>query len=308
MFEVKMDGLRQSILGACLFAYSTVSAQEQAPVDFIPAFKNGERLVYQIVETKYKQNLSGHYLYLMYDTSYMVFNVTEKNDSQTLIDFNYADAMINGAVYNENKNDYLRNATYKLVLNATGEFVEISNWEQFAGALIQNTKVLYTRKQIDSNTLKYYYLYYHNQENVEKTILPRVLELFDILGKSYHLETNYSLAREIVNPFQGNNLLKSCMFKPFKDANYPNSVFFSGNVKTSPDDNDCLQEDYYAFINEKKPDSDSEIVPPYVYIVDTYVYQWGLVNKRILTYAFTHTVHFGSDKQGLDRIFSFYSN
>ncbi len=306
MFEVQMDGLRQSLLGACLFAYSSISAQENSPVDFIPNFKKGERLVYQIVETKFKQNPNGHYLFLMYDTSYLVFNVTEKNDSQTLIDFNYADAMIDGKVYNEN-NNYLRTETYKLVLSPKGEFIELSNWEFFASVLIQNTKILYANRGIDSNTLKYYYLFYHSQENVEKTVLPRVLELFDILGETYHLETNYSLAREMVNPFQGNNLLKSCSFKPFKTAAYPNSVFFEGKIKTNSDDNECLQEDYYAYINQKKPDSDSEVVPPYIYMEDTYTYQWGLISKRILSFTFTHTVYLGSDKQGLDRVFNFYS-
>ena len=150
-------------------------------------------------------------------------------------------------------------------------------------------------------------MYYHNQENVENAVLPRVHELFDILGETYNLETNYSLAREMVNPFGGNNLQKSCLFRPRKDSKYPNSVFFSGKLKSNSDDNDCLQEDYYAFQNLKKPDADSEETPPYIYMEDTYTYQWGQINKLFLSLTTTHTVYFGSDKQGLDRVYSFYA-
>ncbi len=308
-FEVKMDGLRQSILSAVFFVYSTVSAQEQAKVDFIPNFKTGDRLVYQLVETSFRQNPNGHYLYLMYDTSYMVFNVKEKNDSQTLIDFNYADAIINDKFYVEETKypNYLKTETYKLVLDSKGEFLELSNWETFASIVLQNIKMSYMQKKLDSNSLKYYYLYYHNQENVEKAVLPRVLELFDLFGKSCELGSTYSFAREIVNPFNGTGLLKSCAFKPSKSPKYPNSIFFSGSVKTNAEDNDCLQEDYYAKINEKKPDVDSDIAAPYIYIVDSYNYQWGVINKRILSYTTTHTVYLGEDKQGLDRIYSLYA-
>ncbi len=311
MFELKMDTLRQSILSTCLFAYSTLLAQEQTQVDFIPSLKKGDKMAYQLVETKFKQNPNGHFLYLMFDTSYMVFNVTDKNDSQTLVDFNYADAIINGSIYNEtppnNLPNYLRTETYKLVLDNTGKFIELSNWEFFASALIQNLKIQYKANMLDSNTLKYYYLYYHSQDNVEKAVIPRVLELIDIYGKTYYLENDYSLAREIVNPFKGRNLLKSCTFKPFKDSKFPNSVFFSGQVKTSDIDNECLQEDYYAFFNEKKPDDNSDIVPPYIYMQDTYNYQWGTITKRIITYNTTHTVWLGDDKQGLDRIYKLYA-
>ncbi len=309
MFELNMDCLRQSILGACLFAYSAIYAQDQTTVDFTPNFKKGERLVYQLVETKFKQNLNGHYTYIMYDTSYMVFNVLEKNDSQTLIDFNFADAIINGKPYTEPTPypNNLKTDTYKLVMSSKGEFIELSNWEYFAAALIQNIKISYKINSLDSNALKYYYLYYHNQENVEKAVLPRVLELFDILGETYNLETNYSLAREMVNPFGGNNLQKSCLFKPRKDSKYPNSVFFAGKLKSNSDDNDCLQEDYYAFQNLKKPDADSEETPPYIYMEDTYTYQWGQINKLFLSLTTTHTVYFGSDKQGLDRVYTFHA-
>jgi hypothetical protein len=304
-----MDCIRQSILSAGLFAYSTLLAQEQTAIDFSPAFKSGDRLVYQLVETKFKQNNNGHYLYLMYDTSYMVFNVKEKNDSQTLIDFNYADAIVNDRLYNEETKypNYLRTETYNLVLDNKGEFLELSNWEKFASIVIDNIKLSYLSKNLDSNALKYYYLYYHNQENVEKSVIPRVLELFDLFGKSCQLESTYSFARELVNPFGGKNLLKSCPFRMFKDPKYPNSTFFSGSVKTNSEDNDCLQEDYYAFLNEKKPDMNSNIVAPYIYMVDSYTYQWGNISKRIMSYTTTHTVYLGDDKQGLDRMFTFYA-
>jgi hypothetical protein len=304
-----MDCLRQSILSAGLFAYSTLLAQDQTPIDFTPAFKTGDRLVYQLVETQFKQNRHGHYLYLMYDTSYMVFHVKEKNDSQTLIDFNYADAIIDGKIYNEPTKypNYLRTETYNLVLDARGEFLELSNWEKFAGIVIQNLRMTYLAKGMDSNSLKYYYLHYHSQENVERAVIPRVLELFDLFGKSCQLESTYSIAREIVNPFNGGSLLKSCAFRPFKEAKYPNSVFFSGSVKTNSEDNDCLQEDYYAKINERRPDLTSEVVAPYIYIVDSYTYQWGTISKKIMTYTTTHTVYLGDDKQGLDRLFTFYA-
>jgi hypothetical protein len=311
MFELKMDTLKQGILSTCLFAYSSLFSQEQTQVDFIPSFKKGDKMVYQLVETKFKQNPSGHFLYLMFDTSYMVFNVTDKNDSQTLVDFNYADAIVNGQIYNETPSNGLpnplRTETYKLVLDKTGKFIEVANWEFFGSILIQNLKFQYKSSMLDSNTLKYYYLYYHNQENVENAVIPRVLDLIDIFGKSYILENNYSLAREIVNPFKGRNLLKSCTFKPFKDPAYPNSVFFKGQVKTNDIDNECLQEDYYAFIDEKKPDDESEIVPPYIYMQDSYSYQWGTISKRIITYTTTHTVWLGEDKQGLDRMYTFYA-
>jgi hypothetical protein len=310
MFEVKMDCLRQSILSAGLFAYTSLLAQEQTHIDFSPSFRTGERLVYQLVETKFKQNMSGHYLYLMYDTSYMVFNVKEKNDSQTLIDFNYADAIIDGKIWNEEETqfpNYLRTETYNLVLDSKGEFLELTNWERFASIVIQNIKLSYLTNNLDSNTLKYYYLYYHSQENVERAVIPRVMELFDLFGKSCQLESTYNIAREMINPFGGANLLKSCAFRPYKEPRYPNSVFFSGSIKTNYEDNDCLQDDYYAKINEKKPDISSNIVAPYIYMSDTYAYQWGSISKRILSYSTTHTVYLGDDKQGLDRVFTFFA-
>lgn len=312
MFEFKMDFLRKGILSSCLLAGSAMYGQETSTVDFIPSLRKGERMVYQLVETKFRQNGSGHFLYLMYDTSYMMFSVSDKNDSQTLVDFNYADAIINGAIYNEPAPanippNFLRTETYKLVLDKNGEFEELSNWEFFSSVLIQNLKMNYKANLIDSNTLKYYYVYYQNQDNVEKAVLPRVLELIDIFGKTYQLENNYSIAREIINPFQGKNLLKSCNFKLYKDPQYPNSVFFGGKVKTNDIDNECLQEDYYAFVNERKPEDNSDFVPPYIYMIDSYNYQWGLISKRIISYTTTHTVWLGEDKQGLDRMYTFYA-
>jgi hypothetical protein len=312
MFELKMDFLLKGIVSSFILVSTNLFGQDQTTVDFIPGLRKGERMVYQLAETKFRQNASGHYLYLMYDTSYLMFSIADKNDSQILVDFNYADAIINGAIYNEpppnNLPNYLRTETYKLVLDKNGEFIELSNWEFFSTVLIQNLKISYKANLIDSNTLKHYYLYYQKQDNVEKAVLPRVLELIDIYGKSYQLENTYSLAREIVNPFKGKNLLKSCIFKPYKDPSFPNSVFFSGKVKTNDIDNECLQEDYYAFVNERKPDDDSEFVPPYIYIIDSYNYQWGTITKRIITYTTTHTVWMGDDKQGLDRVYTFYAS
>jgi hypothetical protein len=309
MFEIKMDGLKKYIATCVVFFISSFAfSQSQAPVDFIPSFKNNERIIYQLVETKFKQNQNGHYLYLMYDTSYMVFNVNETNDSQTIIHFNFADAIINNTIFNleDTKKEYLRTETYRLVFSPKGEFVELENWELFAGILIDNLKTKYKNNLIDSNTLKYYYIYYHSQENVENAVIARVLDLVDILGESYRMETNYSLAREMVNPFGGANLLKSCTFKPSKVNEYPNSVFFSGKLVSNAEDNDKMQEDYYALMNQSKPDDDSEINIPFVYMEDTYNYQWGEISKRIISYNTTHTVYFGKDKQGLDRVYSLY--
>jgi|GEM_PF-1442008 hypothetical protein len=310
MFEYKMKQALQVILCVIGMMGPSLYAQDQSPIDFVPRYKKGDKMVYQLVETKFRQNFNGFFYYIQYDTSYLVFNVTEKNDSQVLMDFNYADAIINGKVYNEPtaQPNFLRSETYKLVFTEKGEFVELSNWEMFASVLIQNIKQSYRNQTMDSNALKYYYLYYHDQEKVEFAVIPRVLELFNIAGDTYNLETSYSLAREIVNPFGGNNLQKSCLFKPYKDAKFPNSVFFAGKIKTNSDDNECLQDDYYAFLNEKKPDADSDIVPPYIYMEDTYTYQWGLVNHLFMNLTTTHTVYFGSDKQGLDRVFRFYAN
>ena len=310
MFEYKMKAPFLVIVFVLSNMGNSLFAQDQSPIDFIPSYKKGDRMVYQLVETKFRQNFNGFFYYLQYDTSYMVFNVTDKNDSQVLMDFNFADAIINGKSFNDpsTQSNFLKTETYKLVFTNKGEFVELSNWELFASILIQNIKLSYRNQTIDSNALKYYYLYYHDQEKVEYAVIPRVLELFNIAGDSYNLETTYSLAREIVNPFGGNNLQKSCMFKPYKEAKYPNSVFFAGKIRTNSEDNECLQDDYYAFLNEKKPDADSDIVPPYIYMEDTYTYQWGLVNHLFVNLTTTHTVYFGSDKQGLDRVFRFYAN
>ncbi|MEZ4805122.1 MAG: hypothetical protein R2852_06480 [Bacteroidia bacterium] len=86
----------------------------------------------------------------------------------------------------------------------------------------------------------------------------------------------------------------------FKSKEYPNSVFFSGKLVSNAEDNDKMQEDYYALMNQTKPDDDSEIKLPFVYMEDTYNYQWGEISKRIISYNTTHTVYFGKDKQGLD--------
>ncbi|MEZ4805123.1 MAG: hypothetical protein R2852_06485 [Bacteroidia bacterium] len=95
-----------------------------------------------MVETKFKQNLNGHYLYLMYDTSYMVFNVKEINDSQTIIHFNFADAIINNTIFNleDTKKEYLRTETYRLVFSPKGESSLIGKLGIVRCILIENLK------------------------------------------------------------------------------------------------------------------------------------------------------------------------
>lgn len=305
-FEVQMKAIRQSILGTCVFAYSALSAQSDNYFDFKTNWKKGDKFVYQLAETKFQQNPNGQYLYLQYDTTYMLFNVADKNDTNIIINLNYADAYYNGIPSNDvmTAQSILQTGTYQLVFGANGEFIELQNWELFAQVLINNIKISYVNKEIDSNTLKYYYVYYHNQENVEKAVIPRVIELMDIYGESYIMGTNYYLAREVINPFGGENLLKSGGFKVVTNDEIKNSVFFTGKIVTDNDDNNALQEDYYNFINEKKPEVFTE-ASPYIYIVDTYKYQYGKINNRILQYTTTHTVFLGNEnKQGLDRTFT----
>ncbi|MEX0595623.1 MAG: hypothetical protein WD512_03910 [Candidatus Paceibacterota bacterium] len=75
---------------------------EKLSVDFIPSFKKNEVLAYQIVETRFRQNLNGHYNFLMYDTTYFLFKVKDVNDSNTVIEFKYADYYKNGqGLYDE---------------------------------------------------------------------------------------------------------------------------------------------------------------------------------------------------------------
>lgn len=306
-----MKILRICVVCSVFLTSFAAFAQNLPPVYFVPRFKQGERLIYKMVETKFKQNLNGHYLELMYDTSYMVFNITEKNDTQTLIDFNYAHTIINNEPYNEVNFSYpnrLQTETYKIVLDYKGEFVELANWEFFGNILVENLKNYYLNNMLDSNTLKYYYLHYKVQENVEKAVIPRLLEIFDIFGKTYYLGNSYSLAREMVNPFGGKNLLKSCTFKPDMNVAFPNSVFFEGKIKTNDVDNDCLQEDYFALMNERRPDAESNVEPPYIFMIDTYKYQWGILNDKLLKYTTTHTVWMGQEKQGLDREIVLFSN
>lgn len=308
MFELKMNGLKQSLIGTCIFAYSSLFSQGEAYFDFTPKWKKGEKFVYQLAETKYKQNPYGQFLYIQYDTSYIIFNVTDKNDSNTLVDLNYAKGYYNGIPTKDvmNAPDLLQTETYQLVFDKNGEFIELSNWEDFAKILINNLKVEYKNNLLDSNTLKYYYVYYHSQENVEKTVLPRVLDLTDLFGKTYTLETDYSIAKEIINPFGGQNLLKSGSYRAFRDSKIKNSVFFSGQIKTNYEDNETLQEDYYAFINSARPENFDEGAP-YIYITDAYQYQFGSINYHIIQYNTTHTVYLGNDKQGLDRSYRLVS-
>ncbi len=308
MFEMKMTGLRQSLLGTCIFAYSALWGQNENYFDFTPKWKKGDKFVYQLAETKFKQNPYGQYLYIQYDTSYMIFNVADKNDSNIVLNMNYADGYYNGIPTNDvmNAPDLLQTESYQLVFDTKGEFIELANWENFARILINNIKTEYMSKMIDSNTLKYYYIHYHSQENVEKTVLPRVLELVDLFGKSYSTDLSYNIAKEIINPFGGANLMKSGTFKLFKDSRAKNSLFFKGQIKTNYEDNEALQEDYYTFINSTRPENFVEAAP-YIYIQDTYEYQFGNINKFIIQYNTTHTVYLGNDKQGLDRTFKLVS-
>jgi hypothetical protein len=96
-------------IGFILFSVSSLSAQtteEIIKTDFVPQFKTGERLVYQLVETKFRQNVNGHFTFLMYDTSYMVFKVKEVSDTLVLIDFNYSDYFKNGVFSNDEMNKF----------------------------------------------------------------------------------------------------------------------------------------------------------------------------------------------------------
>ncbi len=308
MFELKMNTIGQSLLGTCLFAYSALFSQNENCYDFSPKWKKGDKFVYQLAETKFKQNPYGQYLYIQYDTSYMIFNVIDRTDTGIVINMNYSDGYYNGIPTNDvmNAPDLLQTETYQLVFDSKGEFIELANWETFARILINNIKVEYSNNQIDSNSLKYFYLYYHSQENVEKTVLPRALELFDLYGKTYSIETSNNIAKEVVNPFGGQNLMKSGTFKLFKEPKVKNSIFFKGQIKTSYEDNETLQEDYYTFINADRPENYIEAAP-YIYIQDTYEYQFGLINKYIIQYYTTHTVYLGNDKQGLDRTFKLVS-
>src|SRR5690606_16531750 len=163
-------------------------------------------------------------------------------DSQILMDMNYAHAIINGEIYNDinpQLPNLLQTETYQLVLSKKGEFIELANWDYFKKVLIVNLTQNYESKLIDSNVLKGYYLYYQYQENVEATVIPRVLELFEVFGKSCIIDNAIPLAREMVNPFGGANLQKSISFIAQKESKFPNSVFFSGTVKTTDDDNEC---------------------------------------------------------------------
>ncbi len=308
MFEVTMQNLRQGLLSSCLFAYSAISAQVDNYFEFTSNWIKGDKIVYQLSELKFKQNPYGQYLYMQYDTSYMIFNVIEKTDSNTLINLNFADGYYNGIPTNDVMDgiDPLKTETYELAFNNQGAFIELLNWEKFAGILIQNLKTSYINKEIDSLTLKYYYVYYHNQSNVEKTLLPRMLELTSLYGEKYVINTRYTQAREVVNPFGGDNLMKSGTFYAYTLPEFKNSTFFKGQVKTDYDDNLTLQEEYYANSNAQKPDTFIEAAP-YIYMVDTYEYQYGNITKKIIRYATTHTVHFGNDKQGLDRTYQLMS-
>ncbi len=301
-----MKKIRQLFIGVLLYSNLEALAQQPEKFDFTPNWAKNDVFTYQLTETKFTQNPQGVYLYLEKDTTYLTYNIKDKTDSGYIVHLNYYDKfnMGNGAVLEENKIDPLKMETYQLYFSPNGEFIELINWEKFAQYLINNISISYTNGEIDSNTLKYYYLYYHSQENVEKAVIPRIIEMNDINGETYQSSTKYNLAREIINPFGGENILKSGSFVISKNKDAPNSVFFYGKITTNSDDLDGLQEDYYNFINEKRPDTYTENAP-YIYIVDTYQYQFGTINHRMIKYSTTHTVYLSTtdntDKQGIDR-------
>jgi hypothetical protein len=292
----------------CLFLYSgkTINAQTYS---FIPSFKKNEKLVYQEIETKFRQNNNGYYTFLMYDTTYMIFNVVDVNDSMTIIEYNHADYFKDGkpSIDESNQKDLFKTETYRIALNNKGEFIELINWEFFAALLIDNLKIDFLEKKIDSNTLKMYYVQYHNQAVVEEVVIPSIIELFKYHGQTVTESISQNMAKEILNPFGGDPIEKSCSFKLYKNNNFKNSVFLKGTVFTNADENEKLQEDYFNFLKQKPNITEEYITPPDIYIIDTYELQWGLINKRTMYYTSSHTIFINNDKQGLDRIIRFYT-
>ncbi|MDP2176646.1 MAG: hypothetical protein Q8K70_12120 [Bacteroidota bacterium] len=303
-----MNTSRKTILNVILLFISNIlSGQDNTDkqtIDFFPSFKKNEVLAYQFVETRFRQNLNGHYSFLMYDTTYMLFKVKDINDSNTVLEFKYADYYKNGqGLYDEiNQHDLFKTQPYLISLDPKGEFIELINWEFFAALMIDNLKVDYAQKKIDSNTLKYFYIQYHNQEIVEKAVIPKVIEMLAFFGKTYTEGVSYNVAKEVVNPFGGSPIEKSCSFVLNKLPGFKNSMVFKGKVFTNTDDNDKLQEDFYHYINDKNKSTmiDANTVGPEIYIMDTYEMQWGIINKRLMTYTTSHTVFINKEKQGLD--------
>jgi hypothetical protein len=211
----------------CFLFFSSKMINAQTHV-IEPVFNKNENLVYQFIETRFNQNANGYFSFLMYDTTYMIFKVKEVNDSMTYLDFNHADYFKDGKPFidESNQKDLFKTETYKIALNKKGEFVELLNWEFFAALLIDNLKIDFLQNKIDSNTLKLYYIQYHNQAVVEEVVIPRLIELFSYFGKTYTEGKSQSVNKSIINPFGGEAIEKTCNFSIYKNSNFKNSVFF----------------------------------------------------------------------------------
>lgn len=293
------------ILITFLFFFSIAKSfsQDNLRTNFEMSFKKNDRFVYRQAEMKFKQNMQGVYSDILYDTTFFLLHVRDLNDSLYFIDFNLADYYKNDKLETDpiNENDILKIETYQLSFSKEGRFVELLNWESFASVLIQNLKREYFAKQIDSNTLKQYYLMYHKQEYVEYLLLPRVIELFEFVGYEFSNTDKYYTQKYIKNPFGGKDLVKDCYFEIAKDNTYRNSVFVKGKVSSNFEDNPVLQREYFLFKNGFEPTAAMLETMPYIYILDTFEYQWGIINKQIIRFVSSHTIYSGDEKQGLDR-------
>src|SRR5690606_15874927 len=133
MFDIDIRFMKKYlVMLSFLVSLPAISHEVEDRVYFNPEFKQGDKMIYRLVESRFKQNMQGHYLELMYDTSFLVFKVREKNDSQILMDMNYAHAIINGEIYNDinpQLPNLLQTETYQLVLSKKGEFIELANWD-----------------------------------------------------------------------------------------------------------------------------------------------------------------------------------
>lgn len=278
-------------------------AQSNFSVDFSTKLKKNDRLVYRVAETKFRQNMQGVYSFLLYDTTFMLFHVRDENDSMLFIDLNYADYFKNNAIETDeiNKNDLLKTETYQMAFTKKGQFIELINWESFASLLIQNLKNDYLTQKIDSLTLKYYFLEYHKQRYVENLLIPRAIELFEFNGEILNNVDTFKITKILKNPFGGNDLLKTNDIKFYTDSKFKNSIFSKLKITSNSVDNVQLQKDQFIFEYKVVPTAELLKDRPFVYIVDTYEYQLGLVNNIVMTYESSHVVYSGEEKQGIYR-------
>lgn len=278
-------------------------AQSNFSVDFSTKLKKNDRLVYRVAETKFRQNMQGAYSFLLYDTTFMLFHVRDENDSMLFIDLNYADYFKNNAIETDeiNKNDLLKTETYQMAFTKKGKFIELINWESFASLLIQNLKNDYLTQKIDSLTLKYYFLEYHKQRYIENLLIPRAIELFEFNGVILNNVDTFKITKILKNPFGGNDLLKTNDIKFYTDSKFKNSIFSKLKITSNSVDNVQLQKDQFMFEFNVVPTAELLKDRPFVYIVDTYEYQLGLVNNIVMTYESSHVVYSGEEKQGIYR-------